>query len=115
MAGEEASAGARRGWFASAACGQEGDPQALRVHCSVLLLCRAGLWLLSRHRVNGVGRGGGRAVLIRKILAPIKIKSALNTPPKYPPQNPKYPPPQNEEFMDVKVFLQKERRNSRRP
>ena len=38
-------------------------------------------------------------VLVRKILAPIKIKSAL------PPQNPKYPPPKTRNFMDM-VFLQ---------
>ena len=46
-----------------------------------------------------------KQTIIRKILAPIKRKSAL------PPQkNPKYtPPPQNEEFYGHGFFLQKER------
>ena len=35
---------------------------------------------------------------IRKIRAPIKIKSALPPP---PPQNPKYPPPKTRNFMDT--------------
>ena len=48
---------------------------------------------------------------VRKIPVPIKIKSALlppqtqNTP---PPPNPKHPPPQTRNFMDM-GFLQKER------
>ena len=42
---------------------------------------------------------------LRKIPAPIKIKSALP-----PPLNPKYPPPQTRNFMDMEVVLQKERR-----
>ena len=37
------------------------------------------------------------STFIRKILAPIKIKSAL--PP--PPPNPKYPPPKTRNFMDM--------------
>ena len=52
---------------------------------------------------------GFQGLFISKIPAPIKIKSAL------PPQ-PKYPPPKKiRNFMDKEVFLQKERRNSRRP
>ena len=47
---------------------------------------------------------------VRKIPAPIKIKSALPPP---PTQN--TPPPQNEEFYGHGGFLQKERRNSRCP
>ena len=46
---------------------------------------------------------------LRKIPAPIKIKSAL------PPPQTQIPPPKTRNFMDMEVFLQKERRNSRRP
>ena len=43
---------------------------------------------------------------IRKIRAPIKIKSVLPPPPK---KAPKYPPPEYEEFYGHGIFLQKER------
>ena len=45
-----------------------------------------------------------------KILAPIKIKSALPPPPQNTP-----PPPKTRNFMGMAVFLQKERNFSRRP
>ena len=48
---------------------------------------------------------------LRKIRAPIKIKSAL--PP--PPPNPKYPPPLKRGILWTQVFLQKERIFSRCP
>ena len=47
-----------------------------------------------------------RLTLIRKIRAPIKIKSAL---PPTPPKTQKTPPPPNEEFYGHGFFLQKER------
>ena len=80
-----------------------------------------GVWPVERKNQKG-GQGGGTAKpakvrasycgnppltnypLVRKILAPIKIKSALPPP---PPQNPKYPP-QNAKFYGHGFFLQKE-------
>ena len=64
--------------------------------------------LLSRHFV--VIAQAPEQGQFRKILAPIKIKSALPPPPKA--QIP--PPPKTRNFMDM-VFLQKERIFARRP
>ena len=71
---------------------------------------RFGLCWLSRIFVY-CGMDGAGVSLFRKIPAPIKIKSALPPPPKL-----KYPPPKKtRNFVDMEVFLQKERRNSRCP
>ena len=73
--------------------------------------CHSTYSLLFRVLRGSPGGGGSAAVcdpnplrpFVRKIPAPIKIKSALPPPPKT-----QIPPPQNEEFMDMAVFLQKE-------